>query len=583
MMMKGIFFVLSTSVLTSHCGVGKAPVPEQAKPKSLVEAPTQEPTQGQELALANPPATDDLAREIEDVFRIFRQLYEKEDSAASALPTPLPPYVKFSDVKHWKQLAGDYAAGYDASHKLLAIYDLTYQNTLAPEFIGRTILGTIGIGDLNLRELIRLLKKAIDQQQLEIEALGSAYAGPLKTDDFVKVNKVLKKIDRKYGDIKGPIVGDWWTKVPIKKQNGTKPLADASVAFKLSDIDVDSLMNGSQKINYYYNLNQLQEHVSKLFNIDASRLFEQLEFRRNANGSYNLTLSPLSHLVPNEQPDKVVDFMRYKSTFGYAFLYLAIKTALTNLSSAIPQPVVAALIKYAVHRWFELYEEQLSFHRFKAYENLSAAEKEDPSAFSFLSPDQRAQGAVYVLSHEGSIFHTIFQPRDEAYFRQSINHEINMVKKNVEWTQQRNLNLKPLSSLFYLAEDDAKSQSYMLIMGGQARFHHAPFLAVNYNRPGNERIKRNFFKSIYDVLVAVPMPFPGMNSLMEVLFDAFIMDDVRDGIRWDARLASLLSRIPNKDYSRELEWIYAQRVNPFEFDLDEERVFVERSKGYLGL
>jgi hypothetical protein len=67
-------------------------------------------------------------------------------------------YVRFADVKHWELAPPHHAMGYDENNELIAIFDLTYQNTRSLEFIGRSILGTIGIVDLNLREIIELTK-----------------------------------------------------------------------------------------------------------------------------------------------------------------------------------------------------------------------------------------------------------------------------------------------------------------------------------------------------------------------------------------------------------------------------------------
>jgi hypothetical protein len=534
------------------------------------------------LALTDDP----LNRDVEELLNVFRSMYEKEDATDTELTTDLrkPKYVKFKDVKKWRAAGEEHAAGYDASGKLLAIYDLSYQSTLSGEFIGRSILGTIGVGDINLRELIRILTKALRQKQSDIEFSGDGQSGPMTKDNLKKAAKVLQKIDETYGDLKSPLTGEWWKQIPIKKDIKGNLLTDPQVSFKLSDIDFDSFMSTTQRWSFHRKLKKVQKDIGEIFDIDASHLLDQLSFQRNAQGHYDLRLLPVSSLAPNEQPDKVVDLVRYQSSFGYALLYLVIKEGLMNVSSAIPQPVVAAIVRYAVVRWFELYEEQISFHRFRAFEYVNAAEREEPSPFAFMSPQERAKAGVYILSHESSIFHTIFKKRDEAYFYDSIKTELMTVRKNTEWTTARNLTLTSISSLFYYG-DDAKTpdMDYMLSMGGHPRFPKQPFIAVNYNKPQAERLKRNLLKSLYDILQAVPMPFPGMSALLSMIYDILIMDDIRDAMRWEARLVSTLNMSKTKDYSKEIELIYSQRVNPFEFDHDEEKVFVQRSKAYLGL
>jgi hypothetical protein len=165
-----------------------------------------------------------------------------------------------------------------------------------------------------------------------------------------------------------------------------------------------------------------------------------------------------------------------------------------------------------------------------------------------------------------------------------LNTELANVRNNFEWTQKRNLSLSAISHIFYYGDDPKTgSTDFLLAMGGSPRFEKSPFLSLNYKKPTNERMKRNLLKSIYDIIQAVHFGFPGVAYLVSFMYDVFIMDDVRDALRWEARLVSALSFHPEKDFTKEIEVLYAQRVNPFEFDLDEENVFIERSKKYLGL
>lgn len=534
------------------------------------------------LVNTNPEA---LEQDVNDLLTFFENLYKKEDShEGQELDLRKPKYVKFSDIKQWRAAGDEHAAGYDADGKLLAMYDLTYQNTLSPEFMGRSILGTVGVGDFNLREIIKIIMNELRQKQSDSEETLDGKSSPMSKDDFKKVIKVLQNIDEKYGDAKNPLTGEWWKQIPIKKDENGNLVADPNVGFKLSDIDFESMMSHRQKWKFQREQKKLLKDISEIFNIDATNLFDQLTFKKNGNGSFNLINTPTGNLAPNDRPDKVIDFIRYKSSFGYSLLYIAIKYGLANVAQAIPQPVVAALVKYAVCRWFELYEEQLSFHRFKAFEFIDAAERAEVSPFSFLNQEERARGGVYVLSHESSIFHTIFKPRNEAYFYALIRQELENIRLNSEWTKSKNINLSSISTLFYFG-DDAKTstRNHILDMGSRPRFGKKPFISINYAHPHRERIKRNFLKSTHDLLQAVNLPIPAVSSLMSILYDVFVMDDIRDAIRWDGRLAAILSTSKIKDFTRELELIYAQRVNPFEFDLDEERIFVQRSKAHLGL
>src|SRR5207244_3148677 len=134
-------------------------------------------------------------------------------------------YVSFKEIKHWEPAGDEHAAGYDASGKLLAIYDLSYQSTLSGEFIGRSILGTIGVGDIKLREFIRILTKALHQKQKTLELLGEPQ-GPMSKNDFAKTDRVLQKLELAYGNLKSPLTGEWWNQIPIKRNAKGLPLTD---------------------------------------------------------------------------------------------------------------------------------------------------------------------------------------------------------------------------------------------------------------------------------------------------------------------------------------------------------------------
>ncbi len=584
--------LMGASFLVAQCGSKNIDSAKSSQPSKLVSKKLDEKTMEpvNDLALNNdtiPPQDDELNQDAKSLIKRLHELYGAEDSAPSNVSTSpkSAKYVKFSDIKQWRAAGDDHAAGYDANGKLLAIYDLTYQSTLSGEFVGRSILGTIGVSDVNLTELIRLIRKAIEEKKNQGAQAGNVHpSGPMNSDDFSMVNKVLNKIDRKYGSLRSPLVGEWWKQIPLKRNLDGKKTVDAAQYFKLSDIDFESMMSQTQMLKFNTALKVLQDNISKLLSMDASHLLDELAVQRNASGNFDLVQVRRKTLAANEQPDKVVDFVRYQSSFGYALLYLLIKTALSELASAIPQKAVAAVVKYAIDRWFELYEEQLSFHRFRAFEYIDEAERGDPSPFSFLTAKERMKGGVYVLSHEASIFYTIFMPRGPAYYYQSMQTELATVQNNKIWTQKKNLTLSPLSSLYFEGDDQKPNGlDYLLIMGAQPRFAKRPLIGVNYQRPYDERIKRNFLKAMYDVLQAIQLPYPGIDFLISTLYSVFIMDDIRDGIRWEARLASYLSDYPGRDFSKEIGLIYAQRVNPFEFDVDEERAFVERSKAYIGL
>ncbi len=509
----------------------------------------------------------------------IREHYAAESFVPEGSVLRKAKYVQFENIRHWSPLGNEYAAGYDERGKLLAIYDLTYQSTSSEEFLHRSVLGTIGIGSMSFRELLRLIREAIEHREALLhDANDTVIHSSWSHEDLSRMHQWLDHIESQYGDTTSSLQGDWWTKVPLQKAFQTK---NGAQVFRLSDVDWEHTMSRYHLRKFRHKLRELEKQISELLEMDASHIFERLAFRRNAQGSFELIQLPTANLSPNARPSKVIDFVRYQSSFAYQTLYALMKESLASLSNVVPNPVLSALIRYAIYRWFALYEAQLSFHRFRAFELLSQGERGEASSFSLLTADERMRGGVYVLSHESSLLYNIFKPKRETYYYQTLKAELANIEHNTRWAQQNNFSLNPLSKLYFQASD-AKSQNYLLLMGARPRFVQRPLLAIQYQKPSAERTRRNILYSLNDLLACLSFPLPGIGYLASLVFDVFVMDDVRNAQKWDARLVSYLRKLGDHDFSRELEILYAQRVNPFEWDIDEERAFIAHSRNHLG-
>ncbi|MBP6218442.1 MAG: hypothetical protein KA436_07630 [Oligoflexales bacterium] len=490
-------------------------------------------------------------------------------------------YVHFSDIKRWQNAGKHYAAGYDRAGKLLAMYDLTYQNTRSEEFIVRSILGTIGHGDFNLRELVRVIRRHIHEQK-QTDFIANENDGMFVQEDYTKIETILDTIDRKYDLTTSSLFPDkWWEKIPLTEQH-VKTKSDPYEGFALSDIDFEKVFTTKRELEEFKkSLATLQERLNRLLDTDCSSLLDELTYQRQENNTYKLIYKEKKS-SGNDRPRKIIDFIHYQSTFGNALLQTLSTQALSQLISLAPS-VVSAVLGYGIGRWMQLYQQQISFHRARAYEYLVEAELGMKSPFSFLSPEERERGGAYILSHESGILQRIFNPRDKASFHQQTSDELSMVEKNKAWAVKQNHFLRPLSPFFSFSKDSTSEDvNSLLAMASRSQIKKRPLVAINYQNPELIRLKRTIAKEAFTILQFIKIPLPGADILLNYLYSFFVMNDINLGLYWEGRLVSFLYKQEDR-YTKELQCLYKQRLNPFELDLEEESRFLERSRAYLAL
>jgi hypothetical protein len=250
----------------------------------------------------------------------------------------------------------------------------------------------------------------------------------------------------------------------------------------------------------------------------------------------------------------------------------------------VPEPTVGLILKYAVNRWFYLYEQQQSFHYSRAYAYVALAEAAQPSPFALLSADERTKAAVFTLSHSADVFSHIFKKRNEAYWRKMMSAEAALEPTQLAWAAEKGWMVdKELGASFYTFTLP-KGGTGLGMMSSKHHLSKAPIMALHYAHPHRERIKRNLWTSLDQLAQLVHIPsIPMASSVLHILIDQLAVRDIESAQAWEARLISYLKTNPQGDqaYAQELEWLYAQRVNPFELTPQEEVDFVKRSRVYL--
>lgn len=213
---------------------------------------------------------------------------------------------------------------------------------------------------------------------------------------------MLEHIDRKYDSTSSVFSDKWWENIPLKEQH-LKSKSDPYEHFKLSDIDFEKVFTTKRELEAFNEkLATLQDRLQRLLDTDSSSLLDELAYQRQENDTYDLVYEGKKSKTRNDRPRKIIDFIHYQSTFGNALLQTLSTQALSQLVALAPS-AVSAVLGYGIGRWIQLYQQQRSFHRARAYEYLVEAKLGMKSPFNFLSPEERERGAAYILSHESGI------------------------------------------------------------------------------------------------------------------------------------------------------------------------------------
>jgi len=526
--------------------------------------------------------------------------YEKENTFRKS---KRPKYVKWSEIKSWDPLGNRYAAGLDENGNMLAIYDLALPYRKSWAFLKRTFLGSIGIGDLNLRWIFKQIIERIKERRAERRRRRDQRRSDRHLTDDMKVQAKLDKkdekrdkkhfryinrLDRKYGNRDVGLPKNWWKKVPWK-ENFEKGLYGEPESFKISDIDFNKISVRKKK-KFTRRMASARTRFKKYFDMDMEKdFFDRFEFVKRAGKGYDIYMRGAKKRDPNKQdrPEKMIDLRRFESTFGRKLAKTLINELFNQLAKAVPY--VGTFLEIVVERWFDLWEEQRENHRTAALEFVEAAERGAPdSPFASLTKDQRIRAAVFVTSHNSNIMSHMIKKRREKWWRaEMVKRDINR-SENLDYLSKKGYTLNSMSHFFTFGERGkrGKAQKKIFSLGDQINMTHRPYTALDYKKPHYIRVKRNLIEAADLVLELVEMPIPGALTVIKMLYNFLVKRNVKKSKSEEARLVNNLNNWSHKngtDWNWEIDIIHAQRLNPFELDRGEEQKFMLRSKALIGI
>jgi hypothetical protein len=474
---------------------------------------------------------------------------------------------QWSDVKSWKAVGDRFAAAYDRNGKLIAIYDLSY-----PALLSSVVLGKISKTASDSTTFIDTFNSALSEintknlpseVQKQIVALGNS-PSVVAQSGFLSEN--------------------WWKKLPWT----AIPVAEPA-SFRMGDFDSTQLKLPTAMVSGLRNLFQrVLDDDGSLATVNDHDILNSFQFVRASDGGFELQWSDprASATSAVSRPRKLLDFVNTHQGLYDDIAETAITEGLSEAVSAIPVPVVEALVATAISRLGRYYEMTQIAHLEMLHEiAIETAEGSIRDAvLQALAPrDQTSliNSFEWTRVTPMDAWKWIFTSPGAAWTSDE-NSAIACAATNSKWLSSEGQTLTELNSRFAFGVDSNSSRSLYLQSDTCAKGNKGPTVSIDYQNPGaiaEARLKKEW--------VGIGLEFgshfvPVLGFLVDTAYGYLVQNAVDNAEYWEARLTQHLER-RNEDWTNELTILQGQRINPLEINRQAMEQLVSERKQQLGL
>lgn len=507
--------------------------------------------------------------DLRDVGEVLDEEIESSDLVAKK------KRVKFEEIKSWQWLGDRYALGFGEEGDALAVYDLSWPQVFSFSHFPRTLLGSIGIGDLNVSKLIEVIRGALNRKS-DDNFLGS--------DRGNKIERTLNALDQDFGDLKNEMPDGWWKKAQWKNSLIAQS-AEAPERFFASDMDL-ALMSGRPD-KFAQVEAKTVERLNEFLELNIKRsFFDHFEFVKREDGKgYDLYfVVPERDYVSQDlslRPKKIADLRNPKKSFLKSFGLIAVEQGLKQLIGFLPVPVVANILDVAVGKWFNLMEQQEEAHHAYTLELLdqSLAGVQN-SPLSLLDEETLYRVGEYLVGQQASWFKIIFNARGDQYDNYVEKRNDNS-KESLDWLSSHDYQVTSLTDWFALGEKDGKKRLFLL--NEQYRLTKHPLTGMDYSRPEFEIVWRHLVEAGSLAIDLIPIPVAFASSALDMIYNYFLEDPIENAQEQEARFRAWTTLQTEGDWSAESQHMLERRLNPFELNPEAEAELIARRRANLGI
>lgn len=472
-------------------------------------------------------------------------------------PTNRPS--SWADAKSWKPIGTRFAAAYDHSGKLIAIYDLSY-----PAAFGAISLGKIGNPKITGDYLVQLWKDAKKNE------------AALSSDQVKAIEEMGQEPETALGQL-----APAWQSLPGK-------------SFRLTDLDPAQLKLNPGVFSGLRQLFQLVlDDAASIQALSDDEILAAFHFVHASDGSYEILWedprTAPSNLA-NLRPRKLLDL---QSPQEGLYENMVFDTAIFGLGEAtdfIPIPLVEALISTAISRLGRYYDmtrvEHLEMLRELMIET-SEGSLIDPELTSMSAGNLSTLRNALIWDRVSplSFWDWLFTQPEESWNQDEKKAEV-CESSSTAWYATHNDTVENLNSRFSIVTNpgttdpgNEKTLDLDALCGGAG-----PAVSINYRSPKTTAASREWVEAEGTAFEFATYLIPTGGFFVREAYRLLVQDSVDMVQYWESRLIQHLEVRPDaSDWKNELGILQRQRTNPFEIDRSQMEKLISERRATIGL
>jgi hypothetical protein len=472
---------------------------------------------------------------------------------------------KDKDVKSWKAIGTRWAAGYDETGKMIAIYDLSFVRTRS-----RIHFGRFGKEMLETEEVITDIK---DGRARVVET----------PEEQAETDQALRELESNPETVSTVLPAEWHKQMPWKNST-IKELDVSPPAFTLNELATDTnpkeTLEAEQKIS---------ENLGEAFKVDE--FLGQFTVETQVDGTFDINYSP-SLMAGTSNPKKIADVacVQRGNRIKLAGATL-IKLIRDRAQSLVTAPIAGNILATALNVFDNYQEQKDESHLEMLMEMLDGAQGNEPnSPFAFLTEEERSNAALSVVLSESAGFSSlkwlISRPKKE--WAKLLRKNAERAEEAGDWLRRHNRNFVELNPRFAV-EGTGDALASLLILPRNKSHKKGPWIAVDYANP--DAIRKSRIRKQRE-LVAVDLAsrfVPTFGGIVRAVNNRLVLRPMKAAKLWEARLMAHLEARKEMIASEASQWetelniLDRQKLNPLEVSRKNSLDFASATRARLGI
>jgi hypothetical protein len=498
--------------------------------------------------------------------------------------------AEWAEAAQWTALGQRWAVLRDGQGRAEALYDLSF-----PEFEGYLPLGLIGDRRIKTGELIRII----------------ATAGKETRVDEQEAEESIAMLSQQSEDALGEqaLPTQWWKTVPWKKSARVKTFgslggasgvtsaaeSDAPVSFLISDIDLKAASKKNQK-KLEKALVEVEARWAAIAaanpEVGAGSWTTHFALQSVDSGHHY----ELSFVKPGfmRGPKKITDFQDLQWGFNESLNIELLEESIGQVVNLLnPTPVVSAIVKTALDRYFHYRRLTVRSHQHMAIELLNALQENDrafrdlggPTGLTDAEIQKGLESLVFATQSMWSNYKWIWKRPSQEWLSQQRDVWSNS-ERSIEWLVEKGEWHQPFNARFAIARGSGGLTRLLQLGMRKPDRGDGPFASYDEQHPSRLRRQRIAVEALTTAVTFCSKFVPLAGGLLRRVYRRVVEGPVNRAKAWEGRLLTQLEQRQvayGEDWRQAIAVLESQRVNPLAPSREKTRRLIERRRLELGL